>query len=789
MLILTRMGSGLRSLRWAAEWFRAVSAAALSRTGQILILRPDPPSMDHGSIAIGDKTRASASLMLVPIRNRTKVIGVLSIQSYKHKAYDEKDLQTLQTLADHCGGAIERIRAEQALRESELRFRDLFEGSPDAIFVEDLSGFVLDVNPAACALHSASREELVGQHVNQLVPDSIRPALHTTFPEMVAGKRKQIESYSLTRDGRAVPVEVRSNQINYAGKPALLLHVRDTSQRKRSEEALRASEMLFHSVWENSVDGMRLTDQHGIVVAVNDAFCRIVNMTRAQLEGKPFTTPYAVSEDHERKLTRYRERFTARMVEKQVERTLTLRSGAVVVLEDTSSLVEQKGKEPLLLSLFRDVTAQRKLQEQLRQSQKMEAIGQLAGGVAHDFNNILTVIHGHASLLAGAGSLSGPGLRSAQQIVQAADRAAGLTRQLLTFGRRQMMQPRRLDINELVANLTKMLSRILGEDIVLKLQYCQRPALVLADAGMIEQVLLNLAVNSRDAMPKGGVLFIKISVEEVNAIQILQRPEAHPGTFVCLTALDSGCGIPPENLKRIFEPFFTTKPIGKGTGLGLATVYGIVNQHYGWIEVESAPNQGAEFRVYLPFRSDTPDRQDETQPQLAVRGGNETVLVVEDEEPVRELVCNVLSSHGYRILKAESGPKALEIWKSAKNDIDLLLTDLVMPEQMNGHELAQKLLAERPELKIIFTSGYSSEVVGKDFAAAAGPGFLQKPYQPSRLVKTVRECLDAQSMPARNTLIRPRRFTRFCVFGSKLHRLPSDHYGISFTMTPERSKS
>lgn len=714
---------------------------AIQHGGQ-LILRPHPAVMGGDSIAIGDKAHASASLMLVPIRNRTKVIGVLSLQSYKQRAYNQRDLQTLQTLADHCGGAIERIRAEQALRESEMRFRELFEGSPDAIFVQDLNGYLLDVNLTACKLHAASREDLIGRHISQLVPESKRAAFASAVPLMASGRLKQIETSSLTWDGAEVPVEISGNRVSYAGKPALLLHVRDISERRRSEEELRSSEMLFHSVWENSVDGMRLTDRDGVVVAVNEAFCRIVGMPRDQIEGKLFTVPYATSENHDYQLKHYRETFAARIVDKQVERRLRLKSGAALILEDTSSYVERKGKEPLLLCLFRDVTAQRKLEEQLRQSQKMEAIGLLAGGVAHDFNNILTVIHGHASLLATQCDPSSTATRSAQQILQAAERAAGLTRQLLTFGRRTMIQPRRLDVNELLANMTKMLGRILGEDIALKLQYSAQPSVILADAGMIEQVLLNLAVNSRDAMPKGGVLFLKTSIQEVSGTQLLEHPDAASGRYVCLSAVDTGCGIPPENLKRIFEPFFTTKPTGKGTGLGLATVYGIVDQHQGWIEVDSGPNQGAEFRIYLPYRAEQVDRPDETNSTLTVRGGRETILVVEDEEPVRELVCSVLLAHGYRILKAESGPKALEVWRTSKKEIDLLLTDIVMPEQMTGRELAEKLLAERPDLKVIFTSGYSADSAGKDCAGPKNAPFLPKPYHPGRLVKTVRECLD-----------------------------------------------
>ena len=588
--------------------------------GAELLLREEPLVMPGDSIPIGDTSRPSASLMLAPIRSRTRVIGILSIQSYELKAYGPQDLVTLQTLADHCGGALERIRAEQALHESE---------------------------------------------------------------------------------------------------------------------------MLFHSVWQNSVDGMRLTDEHGNMVAVNEAFCKLVGMRRDQLEGKPLSAIYADSENTENILQKYRQRFRDRVIEKHIERRLMLRNGSVVTFEDTNSFVELGGQPSLLLGLFRDITAQKRLEDQLRQSQKMEAIGQLAGGIAHDFNNILTVIHGHASLLIAGGSLTGVSARSAQQIGQAAERAAGLTRQLLTFSRRQVMQPRRLDMNEVVRNISKMLERLLGEDITLQLEYFPQPALVQADAGMMEQVLLNLAVNSRDAMPKGGKLGIKIAMAEVSPADLAQHPEAQPGRFVCVSAIDTGCGIVPENLRRIFEPFFTTKEVGKGTGLGLATAYGIVKQHQGWIDVESELGEGTTFRVFLPVTSE-PAPADNDQPgQQTIRGGTETILVVEDEAPVRELVCNLLASHGYTILQAESGQKALLVWKDNKDRVDLLLTDLVMPERLNGRELAEKLWAERPKLKVIFTSGYSADVVGKDFLLRTGLSYLQKPYAPQNLTLMVRNCLDA----------------------------------------------
>jgi CheY-like chemotaxis protein len=334
------------------------------------------------------------------------------------------------------------------------------------------------------------------------------------------------------------------------------------------------------------------------------------------------------------------------------------------------------------------------------------------------------------------------GARSAQQIVQAAERAAGLTRQLLAFSRRQIIQPRRLDMNEVVINMTKLLGRILGEDVALQLNYSPQPAPVQADASMMEQVLLNLAVNSRDAMPTGGQLTIKIAVMDLDQHCLAQHPEARQGRFVCLSTIDTGCGIPPENLGRIFEPFFTTKEVGKGTGLGLATVYGVVKQHQGWIEVESQPGQGARFDVYLPCCPHAAEPAAETTAEPPIRGGTETILIVEDDKPVRDLVCGVLAAHGYRILQAESGPKALEVWESNKDQVDLVLTDLVMPDRMNGRKLAERLWSERPKLRVIFTSGYSSDVVGKDFVLQNGLNYIQKPYNPKKLAAAVRESLD-----------------------------------------------
>ena len=684
----------------------------------------------------------SAVTMLAPIRKGELVIGVLFVQSQTPGAYTDRDLEVMQTLADQCSGALERVRAEQDLRESQRRFRDLFENSPDAIFVEDLDGMVLDVNFAACVLHGLTREQLIGKNaLNDLVPPARQEGAHRDFQKLASGKLSWIEGESLTADGNITPVEVRAGRVEYNGKPALLLHVRDISERRAAEAAVQSSEMLFRSVWENSVDGMRLTDGNGIIIAVNKAYCDLVCMKAEDLEGKLFTVVYAESENPQAILEKHREHFQARAVDLKSQSQHTLHNGQTMVLEITDSFIELHGQPLLLFSLFRDVTTQRRLEEQLRQSQKMEAIGQLAGGVAHDFNNILTVIHGHASLLLSC-ELEESAVRSAQQITQAAERAAALTRQLLTFSRRQLIQPKKLDMNKIVNNMTDLLARLLGEDVMLQLNYSLSPAMVEADVGMMEQVLLNLAVNARDAMPKGGQLAVRIAIVEVNEAHVERHPEARVGRFVCVSKSDTGCGIPPENIQRIFEPFFTTKEVGKGTGLGLATVYGIVKQHQGWIEVESTVGKGTTFRIYIPYVGSAQTEAEKPTTQITVRGGSETILLVEDEKPVRELVSRILQKYGYKILQSGNGAEAIKAWNQHKDEISLLFTDLVMPDNMNGRELAEKLRTERPGLKVIFTSGYSADIVGKDFKLEPELNFLQKPYQPQTLALTVRRCLD-----------------------------------------------
>jgi PAS domain S-box-containing protein len=417
------------------------------------------------------------------------------------------------------------------------------------------------------------------------------------------------------------------------------------------------------------------------------------------------------------------------------------RDGTYANVFDRAYVLRDPDGKPLrMIGAMMDITERKQLKAQLRQSQKMDAIGQLSGGIAHDFNNLLTVIQCNAMLLS-EGDITPEHQAYVEDIAQAAERAASLTRQLLMVSRRQIMQPTALDLNEVVRNLMRMLRRIVGEDIHVYAGYAAEMPLVRADVGMLEQVLLNLVVNARDAMPRGGHLTITTRVREVDEAQTRQRPEVTAGRYACLEVRDTGGGVDPEVLPHVFEPFFTTKPVGKGTGLGLATVYGIVKQHGGWIDVASEPGVGTTFSICLPITELAASLR-HAPPVAGSLAGTETVLVVEDEDVVRLLAANLLERHGYTVLQAASGVAAIEVWQRARDQIDLLLTDLVMPGGMTGRELAARLRADRPALKVIYTSGYSAEPTDHGEALVDGINFLRKPYRPDKLAQTVREQLD-----------------------------------------------
>ncbi len=378
----------------------------------------------------------------------------------------------------------------------------------------------------------------------------------------------------------------------------------------------------------------------------------------------------------------------------------------------------------------------------LRQSQKMDALGQLASGIAHNFNNLLTVIRGNAQCLVADAQQTPAVLEGLQQIDEAAVRAAKLTSQMLMFGRKKRMERQHLNLDQTLTQFGKMLHSLLGEDIALKIHSDGLPLAIQADPVMIEQVVLHLAVNARDAMPQGGRLEIHTGKAEISEEEARGNPKARPGRFVCIRVSDSGCGFTPEALRHLFEPFFTTKEQGEGIGLGLATVYGIVKLHEGWIDVETEVGRGTSFKIFFPLASLPAVPDQKPPPKTGVAGGKETILLVEDEQIVRRIALRVLQRQGYRVLEAASGTEALSVWDEHEAEIDLLLTDMVMPEGMSGRGLAEKLLAKKAGLKVIYTTGYSQDAVGTNLVLEEGLNFLAKPYHPLSLTQAVRRSLD-----------------------------------------------
>ena len=412
------------------------------------------------------------------------------------------------------------------------------------------------------------------------------------------------------------------------------------------------------------------------------------------------------------------------------------------VRENVEVLRDEAGKAAKVFGIVQNITEHKQLESDLRQAQKMEAVGRLAGGVAHDFNNLLTVIQGHVGLLGAVEHLTPDEAESVKEIGAAAGRASSLTRQLLAFSRRQVLQVKKLDLNAVLADVAKMLSRLLGEHIRLEFVYSPVRPWIEADAGMMEQVVINLAVNARDAMPSGGVLRIKADLVQIDARYARRNLDAAVGDYVCLEVSDTGSGMDEATLKRIFEPFFTTKEAGKGTGLGLPTVYGIVKQHRGWIEVNSVVGEGATFRVFLPLIAMNACEEQEGAVCPPARGGSERILVVEDEAPLRRLASQSLRRQGYEVLEAGDASEALGHWNQHAGRIDLLLTDMVMPGGMNGRELGERLRRENRDLRVIYSSGYDSAISGADPRNGDHVCYLPKPYPPGDLVKMVRDLLD-----------------------------------------------
>jgi two-component system, cell cycle sensor histidine kinase and response regulator CckA len=514
------------------------------------------------------------------------------------------------------------------------------------------------------------------------------------------------------------------------------------TQLHRIRRHLLDREALFKLITENVADMIAVVDGEGHRLYNSPSYFRVMGYTSEDLRS---TSPLDQIHPDDRQLVSDVTNETRRSgIGRRIEFRMRHKDGHWVHLESTASVIpDATGKVNRLIIVNREISERRRLEEQLRQSQKMDAIGRLSGGVAHDFNNLLGVIIGYGEILEERIPQTDPLRSSVDQVLKAGRRAASLTRQLLAFSRQQVLEPKVLRLNAVVADMEKMLRRMIGEDVDLAISLEKNLGAIRADQGQIEQVIMNLAVNSRDAMPDGGKLVIEtINFEIDRAFASRYAYPVLPGQYVLLTVSDSGTGMDAATQQRIFEPFFTTKEKGKGTGLGLSTVYGVVKQSGGYIDVFSTPGKGTTFNIYLPrVDGDVAAEDQGTSPSSATRG-TETVLLVEDEDMLRSLTRNLLEMNGYTVLEAANGAAALELAARTPGEIQLLLTDVVMPG-INGRMLADQLKAKRPQLHTMFISGYTGQRVGEKAILEPGSIFLQKPFTREQLAQKVREALDA----------------------------------------------
>lgn len=630
-------------------------------------------------------------------------------------------------------------QVEASLRDSEEKFAKAFYRAPVFMSITTLdTGTYLDVNEQAQVLTGYSRAEMIGR---SSVSMGIITAEDRSRLAALIAARGHVDGFDLPfarKDGRRGISRIHAERLSLAGRPCLLMIAIDVTAARKAEEQIR---QLSQAV-EQSPSAVMITDPQGRIEYVNPKFTQVAGYSLEEVRGqnsrllKAGDTPPEV----------YRKLWQTISAGGTWRGTLHNRAknGESFWENATISPIrDPAGHITHYLALKEDLTTRKLLEDRYRQAQKMEAVGQLAGGLAHDYNNILTASLMLLNLLQSEPSAS-PALRAGlRELEQLALRSARLTRQLLTFSRRQPIQVAPLDLDEVLSNLLTMLRHLLGEHIRIDYRRPPAPLRLMADDGMIEQLVTNLAVNARDAMaPQGGTLVIRAEPVCIDATTAARNPEAYPGEFVRLSLSDTGCGMSAEIQKRIFEPFFTTKEVGKGTGLGLSTVFGIVQQHHGWIEVESTPGAGSTFHVYFPQRQSQAPPSVAAAPSLRIARGAETILVVEDEALVQRTIVAGLQSCGYHVLAAGDGPSALALWARHGADVNALVTDMVMPGGLSGLELALRLRADRPELRVLLCSGYSPTLAEVRVSDHPHTAVLGKPFELSRLSSALRDLLD-----------------------------------------------
>ena len=631
----------------------------------------------------------------------------------------------------------DRHCAETALQAETIQRRAIFEQSPDGILIiePETAGFI-EFNTAAHKQLGYSREEFARLTIFDIEAMELREGTKARIAQVCREGKAEFETLQRTRTGELRNVNVRAQVIDIQGKSAHHCVWHDITERKRSEEALRLQAQILDQIQ----DMVTATDLQGNITYVNNAEARNMGCAKEDILGRNVT---AYGEDSTRGATQ----------QQIIEGTLESGSwrgevvnrnaqGHEIIIDCRTSLIrDQEGRPIGMCGIGTDITGRTQLEAQLRQAQKMEAVGQLTGGVAHDFNNLLQVIINGAELALEDIGAGHPAQESLAEVVKASQRAARLVSQLLLFSRRKVMRPEILNLDETVADLLKMLRRLIGEHIALEWHPSGRKDYVNADRGMVEQVLVNLAINARDAMPAGGTLTIATNVLVAGEDYCRTHPEASPGRYVILTVADNGCGMKPDQIGHIFEPFYTTKALGEGTGLGLSTVYGIIKQHGGLIEVHSEWGEGSTFELCWPVCAAAPAKiEPETDHRVA--GGKETILVAEDDDTVRRMLRSTLKLAGYTVICAAHGGEAVQLVKEIGNTIDLVVLDVLMPG-MGGREAYEKIQAMCPALKAVFLSGYSEGAVHTGFVLDKGLTLIEKPVARDVLLRSVREALDA----------------------------------------------
>ncbi|MBM3327673.1 MAG: PAS domain S-box protein, partial [Calditrichaeota bacterium] len=685
------------------------------------------------------------SVLVFPLLLENKLAGFVGFDAVTAmRSWRDDELVLLCMLSDILGTAIERRRIEDKLHESEIKFKYVFEASNVGMSLTLPTGEV-QANRAYAEMLGYTQDELTGRKWQEITPPDEIATIEKIIEPLLTGERNAVRFNKryIHKDGHYVWTDVSATmRRDTQGKPLhFIVTIVNISEKKRAEDELRESEERFRSLYENATIGLYRTTPDGKVILANPAFLKMVGyndfdeIARRAVENRGYVN--AADAD---KFVKLMEMYGE---VNDFDTAWQRKDGSTVYVRESARLARDKDGNPLYYEgTVEDITTRKMLEEQFRQAQKMEVVGRLAGGVAHDFNNLLTIITSQTELAQMSLSPDDPIYKELEEILKAAMRAAALTRQLLIFSRRETVAPQVLNINGIIANISKMLKRLLGETIELLPMLAGELWRIKADPGLMEQVVVNLSVNARDAMPQGGKLTIETDNVVLDEAFCSRFPDVKSGEYVLLSISDTGVGMSAEVREKMFEPFFTTKAVGQGTGLGLATVYGIIKQMGGFFDVASELGKGTTIKIYIPRlpAEESIETARIIESDVMPRG-TEMILVVEDEDQVREMMAAVLKRLGYKVITAANGGEAwLLSWKM-EYEPDLLLTDVIMPH-MNGPELAGMIKTLMPKLKVLYTSGYTADVLNKQEMLNIGWNFIQKPFRPAVLAQKVREVLD-----------------------------------------------